>query len=79
MSHEKKLQAKTEQLRGALKAATGQVTGNERLRREGKSERSKGTVRETTNDLTDSVRGTVRGWRGGKGSGDTRKDDERGD
>jgi len=58
--------------KGAIKDATGAVTGNDRLEREGERENAAGRARQATNnvmDETDGVRGTTTGGRASSTAG----------
>jgi len=52
-----------ERAKGAVKQATGAVTGNDRLRREGKQENLEGNQRQEANDVFGETRGTNTGWK----------------
>ena len=57
-----------QRVKGAVKDATGAITGNERLEREGERENAEGRRRQATNDVmdeTDGVRGRTVGERSG--------------
>ncbi|GLU46810.1 CsbD family protein [Nocardiopsis ansamitocini] len=66
MAAGEKGQSKGEQIKGKLKEGAGKVTGNERLKAEGRAEQAKGNAREAKEDLKDGVRGTVDGLGGDK-------------
>jgi uncharacterized protein YjbJ (UPF0337 family) len=51
---------------GKAKEAAGKVSGDQRLETEGKSQRSKGKIKEKLRAVTDTVRGAVDGTRGRK-------------
>ncbi|GAA3722984.1 uncharacterized protein YjbJ (UPF0337 family) [Spinactinospora alkalitolerans] len=63
MSAGEKGQSKGEQAKGKLKEAAGKVTGNERLKNEGRAEQAKGNVREAKEDVKDTAHGVARGLR----------------
>ncbi|MGH2787883.1 MAG: CsbD family protein [Actinomycetota bacterium] len=48
---------------GKAKEATGKVTGDQRLETEGKTQRSKGKIKEKLREVTDTVRGAADGTR----------------
>lgn len=73
MSQEGKSQGKVEQAKGKLKEMTGKVTGNDKLKGEGRAERFKGRTREGLESAKDSVHGAVAGL----GSDDKDQRDER--
>lgn len=58
----KKKKSKGEQFKGKVKEAAGKATGNERLTAEGHAEQAKGNMRESAEDLKDTVQGTARGF-----------------
>ena len=45
-----------EKVGGAIKDATGKITGNERLQAEGKADKAAGATRETVGDVKDAGR-----------------------
>ena len=45
-----------EQLKGRAKEAVGDLTGNDRLEREGKADRAAGGIKEKVNELVDKVK-----------------------
>jgi uncharacterized protein YjbJ (UPF0337 family) len=46
----------TEKAKGAVKDAAGKLTGNERLRAEGKSDKAKGAAHKVAGDIKDAAR-----------------------
>lgn len=57
----------TDKVKGSIKEGLGKVTGDRRTEAEGKTDRAKGEVKDTTQNVKDSVRGV----------GDSLKDDDR--
>jgi len=51
--------SKTDQAKGRIKQAAGDLTDNERLRREGKVDEAAGKAKEKANDFIDKVRDKV--------------------
>src|ERR1043165_7936466 len=51
--------SKTDQAKGRIKQAAGDLTNDERLRREGKMDEGAGKAKEKTNDFIDKVRDKV--------------------
>ena len=52
---------KTDQAKGRVKEAAGDLTDDEDLRREGKADRLAGEVKEKLGDAVDKVKGAVSG------------------
>jgi uncharacterized protein YjbJ (UPF0337 family) len=50
----------TDKIKGRVKEAAGAVTGNDKLKREGKLDRGAGTVREKVAETADKVKDSVR-------------------
>jgi uncharacterized protein YjbJ (UPF0337 family) len=56
MSTEDKLKNQAEKAKGAIKEATGKVTGNESLEREGELDRAKGDLKQSGEDIKDAIK-----------------------
>ncbi|MBV2365718.1 CsbD family protein [Streptomonospora nanhaiensis] len=63
MSAGEKGQSKGEQISGKIKEFAGKLTGNERLKNEGRGEQVKGNVREAKEDTKGAMGGFVEGIR----------------
>lgn len=48
--------ANTDDIKGKVKEAVGDVTDNDRLKREGKLDKAAGSVKETIDNVTDKVK-----------------------
>ena len=57
---------RADRVAGKAKETTGKVTGDRRLESEGKTQRSKGKIKEKLREATDTIRGTADGARGKK-------------
>jgi uncharacterized protein YjbJ (UPF0337 family) len=53
------LDNKTEQAKGKVKQAVGDLTGDEKLRREGKVDDASGSAKEKVGDLKDKAEDTI--------------------
>lgn len=51
----------TDQIKGRIKEAAGDLTDNERLQREGKTDRAAGKAKEVIHDVRDKAEDTVDG------------------
>lgn len=51
---------KTEQIKGRVKEATGVLTGDEQLEREGKLDRAAGNLKEKAEKVVDKVRKAIK-------------------
>ncbi|MDP9341876.1 MAG: CsbD family protein [Actinomycetota bacterium] len=51
--------AKGDETKGRLKEAVGDLTGNDRLKREGKADRAGSKVKGKVNEAVDKVKGVV--------------------
>lgn len=49
-----------DKLKGHAKEATGEVTGNDELKREGKVDRASGSVKDKVGDAADKVKDVLR-------------------
>lgn len=58
---EAKLNSKLEQVAGGVKEAFGKVTGDKQTEVEGQVEKLSGKVKETVEDVKDSVKGALSG------------------
>jgi len=56
MSIAKKLAHKAEAVKGSAKKSAGRVTGNRRLRAEGRSDQAKGNTKQAGAKLKDAIR-----------------------
>lgn len=52
--------ANTDDLKGKAKEAAGDLTGNDDLKDEGKTDRAAGSVKETVNNAVDKVKDVVK-------------------
>ena len=50
---------KTDQAKGRVKEAAGDITGNKDLKREGKTDRVAGEVKEKVGDVADKVKDAI--------------------
>ena len=50
---------KTDQIKGRIKEAAGVLTGNDRLKREGKLDQVVGTVKEKTEEAVDKIKNVL--------------------
>ncbi|MEU5211743.1 CsbD family protein [Streptomyces sp. NPDC020742] len=56
MTTDKKVSAKADQAKGAVKETAGRAVGNERLTAEGRAERAKGDLREAGHKVRDAMK-----------------------
>jgi uncharacterized protein YjbJ (UPF0337 family) len=57
---------RADRVAGKAKETTGRVTGDRRLESEGRTQRSKGKIKEKLREVTDTIRGAAEGARGRK-------------
>jgi len=51
---------KTDELKGRVKEAAGALTGDEKLKREGRVDQAVGKVRQKSDDVIDKVKGALK-------------------
>ena len=51
---------KTDQVKGRMKEATGALTGNKKLKREGKADQAVGKVKDKVSKVVDKVKKSLR-------------------
>jgi uncharacterized protein YjbJ (UPF0337 family) len=51
---------KTEELKGRVKEAAGALTGNDKLKREGKTDQAVGKVKQQAEKIIDKVKDTIK-------------------
>lgn len=54
------MSGETDEAKGRVKKATGELTGNKDLKREGEVDKASGKIKKTTDKLADKARETVR-------------------
>ena len=55
------MSGKVEETKGRVKEAAGVLTGNERLKNEGKIDQASGKIKQTTERIVDKVKDAVKG------------------
>jgi uncharacterized protein YjbJ (UPF0337 family) len=55
------MSGKAEEAKGRVKEAAGALTGNERLKNEGKVDQASGKIKQTTERIEDKVKNALKG------------------